>query len=200
MNRKIGMISSSITLISVLLFAVFMILNMSSAAYTVCILLACGYIVVASTYAAYTHKEAEAVKYAGMAFAVIYGVFVMLVYYAQITTLIQNNLTDQATQLIDYKKFGLFFSYNLFGYAMLSISTFFIGLTIIPKNKTDKVLKVLLLLHGIFSVVCIIPVLGIFEAEMSGGDLIGTLVLVVWCLYFTPVCYLSYQHFKQKSN
>lgn len=200
MNRKIGMVSSCITLISVILFALFMLLDMSYGAYTICILLSCGYIVMASTYAVYAGKGVEAAKYAGIAFAVIYGIFVMLVYYAQITTLVQNDLTEQAAQLLDYKKFGLFFSYDLFGYGMLAVSTFFIGFTIIPDSKADKILKTLLLVHGIFSVVCLIPVLGIFDAGMSGGDLIGIAVLEVWCLYFIPICFLSYQHFKRKSN
>lgn len=200
MNRKIGMISSCITLISVILFAIFMLLGMSSAAYAICILLSCGYILMASTYAVYAGKGAEAAKYAGIAFAVIYGVFVMLVYYAQVTTLIQSNLTEQAAQLLDYNKFGLFFSYDLFGYGMLAVSTFFIGLTIIPESKADKILKVLLLVHGMFSIVCIIPVLGVFKAGMAGGDLIGIAVLEVWCLYFIPICFLSYQYFKRKSN
>ena len=200
MNRRIGMISSCITLISVILFAVFMLFDMSSAAYAICILLSFGYLVMVSTFAAYAGKGVEAAKYAGFAFAVIYGVFVMLVYYAQITTLVQSNLTEQAAQLLDYKKFGLFFNYDLFGYGMLSISSFFIGLTIFPENKEDKILKALLLVHGIFSIVCFIPVLGIFNAEMAGGDLIGIAVLEVWCLYFIPVCFLSYCYFKRKSN
>lgn len=200
MNRKIGMISSCITLISVILFAIFMLFYMSSAAYAICILLSWGYIVMVSAYAVYAGKGVEAAKYAGIAFAIIYGVFVMLVYYAQITTLIQSDLTEQAAQLLDYNKFGLFFYYDLFGYGMLAVSTFFIGLTIIPESKEDKILKVLLLVHGMFSIVCIIPVLGIFHAGMAGGDLIGIAVLEVWCLYFIPVCFLSYRYFKRKSS
>lgn len=200
MNRRIGMISSCITLISAILFAIFMLFDMSTAAYAICILLSCGYIVMVSAFAAYSGKEVEAAKYSGIAFAAIYGVFVMLVYYAQITTLVQSVLTEEATKLLDYQKFGLFFNYDLFGYGMLSVSTFFIGVTIFPENKEDKILKVLLLVHGMFSIASLIPVLGIFNAEMAGGDLIGITVLEVWCLYFIPVCFLSYRYFKRKSN
>ena len=200
MNRRIGIISSCITLISVILFAIFMLFNMSSAAYAICILLACGYIVMVSTFGTYARREVETAKNSAIAFAVIYGVFVMVVYYAQITTLTQNDLSEQAAQIIDYQKFGLFFNYDLFGYGMLSVSTFFIGLTINPENKEDKILKVLLLVHGIFSFVVFIPMLGIFNTGMSGGDIIGILVLEVWCIYFIPICFLSYRHFKRKIN
>lgn len=196
MNRKIGMVSSCLTLISVILFALFMLLDMSSSAYAICIILSCSYIVMVSAYAAYTRKGAESAKYAGIAFSIIYAVFVMIVYYAQITTVRQTNLTEQAAYLLDYKKFGLLFSYDLFGYGMLAISTFFIGLTISPTNKKVKALRYLLLFHGIFCIVCIIPVLNLFSPGMAGGDIIGIAVLEVWCLYFAPICYLSYQYFK----
>lgn len=121
----------------------------------------------------------------------------MLVYYAQITTLIQTELTQQAADLLDYKKFGLFFSYDLYGYGMLAISTFFVGLTIKAHDKWSKLLKKLLLIHGIFAVVCFIPILGVFDTAMVGGEWIGIAVLEVWCLYFAPICFLSFHHFKQ---
>lgn len=200
MNRRIGMISSGVTLFCVALFALFMLIGMSFAAYAICIVLACGYVIMTSSFAAYSGKDTEAAKYAGLAFAVIYAVFVILVYFAQITTVAQNDLSMELTQLLDYQKFGLFFNYNLLGYGMLSISTFFIGLTISPEGREDKVLRTLLLIHGVFTVVIFIPLLGIFNADMVGGNIIGIAVLEIWCLYFIPICFLSYRHFKRKIN
>lgn len=200
MNRRIGMISSGVTLFCVALFALFMLIGMSFAAYAICIVLACGYVLMTSSFAAYSGKDTEAAKYAGLAFAVIYAVFVILVYFAQITTVAQNDLSMELTQLLDYQKFGLFFNYNLLGYGMLSISTFFIGLTISPEGREDKVLRTLLLIHGVFTVVIFIPLLGIFNADMVGGNIIGIAVLEIWCLYFIPICFLSYRHFKRKIN
>lgn len=66
--------------------------------------------------------------------------------------------------------------------------------------RRTKYKKTLLLVHGMFSVVCLIPVLGVFNNGMAGGHLIGIAVLEAWCLYFIPVCFLSYRHFQQKSN
>lgn len=200
MNDKMGMISSGITLVSVILFALFMLIGMSSAAYAICILLACGYVVMAASFSTYAGKEVEAAKLAGMAFAAIYAVFVILVYYAQITTLRQSDLSDELAHLIDYQKFGLFFNYNLLGYGMLSVSTFFVGLTIDPHHKAERLLRILLLLHGIFTIVIVIPVLGLFEVGMAGGEVIGIGVLVLWCVYFAPVCYLSFRYFKRRRD
>lgn len=196
MDRKIGIAASGVVCVSVVLFAAFMLLGFSSAAYTVCIFLACGYIAMACAYGGYAAKEAQSAKYLGMGFAILYAVFVLLVYYAQVTTVRQYLLSEQAQYLLDYEKFGLFFGYDLFGYGMLAISTFFIGLTITPKKRETKLLKTLLLVHGVFCVVCFIPALGIFSPDLQGGEIIGIAVLEAWCLYFLPISILSYRHFK----
>lgn len=138
MNRKIGMVSSCITLISVILFAIFMLFNMSFAAYAICILLSGGYLVMVSAYAVYARQKVEAAKYAGIAFAVIYAVFVMLVYYAQITTLVQSNLTEQAAQLLDYRKFGLFFLMIFLDMGCLPFPRSLLDLQSCPKVKRAK--------------------------------------------------------------
>jgi predicted Na+-dependent transporter len=108
-------------------------------------------------------------------------------------------LNQQARQIIDYQKFGLFFSYDLLGYGLMALSTFFAGLTIELKTKYDKWLKWLLIIHGVFFISCfIMPMLGLFSTEMQGADWIGRTVLLFWCVYFAPVGILSLLHFKNK--
>jgi hypothetical protein len=34
--------------------------------------------------------------------------------------------------------------------------------------------------------------------DMSGGEWIGTVILVFWCIYFAPISILSFLHFKNK--
>ena len=64
-------------------------------------------------------------------------------------------LNEQATQIIDYQKIGLFFSYDLLGYGFMALSTFFAGLTMKAK-KPDKWLKCLLMIHGVFFIACLV--------------------------------------------
>lgn len=45
---------------------------------------------------------------------------------------------------------GLFFSLDLLGYALMSLATFFAGLTVEPKDKPSKWLRALLMIHGVF--------------------------------------------------
>lgn len=128
----------------------------------------------------------------------MYAVLIMLVYFAQLTTVRLSQLSQQASQILDYKNFGLFFSYDLLGYAFMALATFFIAFSIRATTKPDKWLKALLMIHGIFAVSCVImPILGLFKADMANGKLFGVLVLEFWCAYFTPICILSYLHFKK---
>ena len=99
----------------------------------------------------------------------------------------------------NYSKFGLIFNYDLLGYGVMALSTFFTGLSMKPKNKTDKWLRALMLIHGVFYFSCtFMPMTGMFAKMSSGGDGIGgRLALVAWCVYFLPIGILSFIHFKK---
>ena len=89
------------------------------------------------------------------------------------------------------------FNLDLLGYAIMALSTFFIGLTIKVKNKKDKALKYLLLIHGIFFISCLImPMTGVFANSAGSSSMGGVIALEVWYFYFLPIGILSYLHFK----
>lgn len=93
---------------------------------------------------------------------------------------------------------NLFFSFDLLGYALMSLATFFAGLTVCPRSRTDRWLRALLLIHGVFFISCLlIPMPGVFRADSPAW--IGTAVLEFWCAYFCPVAVLSRRYF-QKIN
>ena len=60
--------------------------------------------------------------YVGMTFAGIYAVFVLLVYFAQTTSVRFEELDGVALRILDYSQGGLFFSYDLLGYGMMAVS------------------------------------------------------------------------------
>ena len=125
--------------------------------------------------------------------------FIMLVYFAQLTTVKNELLNEQAANLLVFGKFGLIFNYDLLGYGVMALSTFFTGLSMKPKNKTDKWPRALMLIHGVFYFSCtFMPMTGMFAKMSSGGDGVGgRLALVVWCVYFLPIGILSFIHFKK---
>ena len=198
MNKKLGMYSSLVTLASVLVFFVCMVIGADAGSFLSSMFIAWGFVPLICAYAAYAKKKYTAAAYTAMGFAAIYGMLIAVVYFTQLTTVRMSALTDQAATLLDYFSFNLFFSYDLLGYAFMSLSTFFIALTIDAKTKPDKWLKSLMMIHGIFAIGCVAaPMLGIFKPNPE-SDLIGTLILGFWCFYFTPVCILSYRYFKRQ--
>lgn len=202
MNRKIGMWSSIINLVAVVLFALFMLVGFSLGSYFICMFIALSFVPMVSCFNYYSTKDKKVAAQSALIFAGMYAVFILIVYFAQITSVVNDNLNETVLQILDYQKFGLFFNYDLLGYGLMAISTFFIGLTIDTTVKAGKWLKNLLLIHGVFAICCfLIPMLGLFQSNASNSEWIGILVLIIWCLYFIPISALSYSYFKNiKSN
>ncbi|MGL1892965.1 MAG: hypothetical protein OCD02_15130 [Spirochaetaceae bacterium] len=199
MNRKIGIYSSIINALSVTAFLFFLIIGNDFGSYLVCMFIAFSFIPMMCTYSFYSSPDKKVAGYIAMVFSSVYAVLILLVYFAQVTAVSLDGLNEQATQIIDYSKYGLFFSYDLLGYGIMALSTFFVGLTIDVKSKRDKWLKWLLIIHGIFFISCfIMPMLGLFSPNMEGSDWVGVAVLGFWCVYFIPIGVLSALYFKQK--
>ena len=197
MNQLIPKIGAAIVTITVFLFAVFLIVDFPFGYYLVCMFLPIGYIIMA---AGFHHESSEGQRVSaniGMVFSAIYAVLIFLVYFAQTTTVRLENLNEQAAKLLDYGQGGLLFNYDLLGYGMMALSTFFIGLSIKAESKPDKWLKYLMIIHGVFFISCfIMPMTGAFT-NMGTGDngSGGTIALLFWCAYFLPIGILSYRHF-----
>ena len=202
MNKAIASIGAMIVSISVLLFAVCMLIQFNFGSYFVCMLLPIGYIMMTAGFCDESDEKHRVAANVGMAFAVIYAVMILLVYFAQTTAVRLGSLDEQAVKILDYSRGGLFFSYDLLGYGMMALSTFFVGLTIDAKNKADKWLKYLMIIHGIFFFGCfILPMTGVFSSMSNGENSIGGVVaLEFWCAYFIPVGVLSMIHFSKESK
>ncbi|HBH94352.1 MAG TPA: hypothetical protein DDX91_01265 [Ruminococcaceae bacterium] len=136
----------------------------------------------------------------GLILAAVYATLIMLVYFTQLTTVNNEQLNEQAINLLDFSKFGLIFNYDLLGYGVMALSTFFTGLSMKPKNKTDKWLRALMIIHGVFYFSCtFMPITGMFAKMSSDGEGIGgRFALVAWCVYFLPVGILSFLHFRKR--
>ena len=186
-----------VNLLAVVLFAISMLIGNNFSSYLSSMFIAFSFVVMISAYAYFSNDEHKLAGVISLTFAVIYAVIICLVYFAQLTTIHKGGLTQQASDLLDFQKFGLYFNYDMLGYAMMALSTFFAGLTVGTKSKADKCLKTLLMIHGIFFISCFIaPMLGIFTAD--GDPWIGVALLEFWCLYFIPVSVLSFFNFKRR--
>ena len=199
MNRTIPQIGATVVTITVFLFAICLIANLPFGSYLVCMFLSLGYIMMAVGFQYESCEERKVSANVGVAFAVIYVVMILLVYYAQTTSVRLGGLNEQAIRILDFQRGGLLFNYDLLGYGMMALSTFFIGLSIEPDSKVDKWLKYLMILHGVFFIGCfIMPMTGIFTSMENGeAGNGGTIALLGWCVYFLPVGILACKHFQK---
>lgn len=201
MNSTVAKMGSGFTAVSVIAFALCMLFRFDFGYYLAGMFIAFGFVVMIAGFHAESAKEHQAAANTALIFAGVYAVLVLLVYYAQTTAVRLDPLGEGALSIIDFKRFGLFFSYDQLGYAVMSLATFFIGLTIDAKSLADKWLKGLLLVHGVFFIVSfVVPMLGLFRPDAPGSAWVGTLILEAWCIYFLPVCILSYLHFDKRRD
>ena len=201
LNKLIPKIGSAIVTASVFLFSFCMIVDYPFGSYLVCMFLPIGYIMMTAGFQNECCDERRVSANIGLVFSAIYAVLIFLVYFAQTTSVRQETLTEQAIRLLDYQRGGLLFNYDLLGYGMMALSTFFVGLSIKANSNADKWLKYLLMIHGIFFIGCFfMPMTGVFtsmaNSESGKG---GTIALLIWCIYFLPIGVLAYKHFTNKT-
>ena len=201
MNKLIPKIGAVIVAVTVLLFAVCMIVKSHFGSYFVCMFLPIGYIMMAAGFQHECCEERRVSANIGLVFSAIYAVLIFLVYFAQTTSVRLEDLNEQAIRILNYQRGGLLFNYDLLGYGMMALSTFFIGLSIKADSSSDKWLKCLMMIHGIFFIGCfVMPMTGVFTSMATGepGNG-GTIALVAWCAYFLPIGILAYRHFGKKN-
>ena len=198
MNQLLSKIGAAVVTVTVFLFAVFIICDFSFGSYVVCMFLPIGYIMMC---AGFHHKKKKKTKVAatiGLILSAVYAVLILLVYYAQTTTVRLEDLSSQASRMLNYAQGGLLFNYDLLGYGIMALSTFFTGLSLQPENKPDLWLKRLMMIHGVFFLSCFfMPMTGMFTHMAEGGSgKGGSLALLIWCIYFMPIGILAFRHFK----
>lgn len=200
LNNTIAKIGSGIVTVTVFLFALFLIINYSMGSYFVCLILPLGFIMMTAGLHNECENDRKVAANIGLVLAAVYCTFIMLVYFTQLTTVNNEQLTEQAANLLEMGKCGLIFNFDLLGYGVMALSTFFTGLAMKPRNKVDKWLRALMMIHGLFYFSCtFMPMTGMFSKMSSDvNGLGGRLALVAWCVYFLPIGILSFLHFRKK--
>lgn len=199
MNKKIGAAGALVDLLAVLGFAVCMLLGFNSGSYFCSMFIAFGSVIMMCGFLHFASPERKTAGYVAAAFAAVYAAIILTVYFTQLTTVRLAALTEQTRELLDFQQMGMFFSLDLLGYALMSLATFFAGLTVEPKDKPSKWLRVLLMIHGAFFISCLpMPMLGVFQADSPTW--IGVAVLEFWCAYFCPIAALAFHYFRGRTE
>ncbi len=199
MNRSLGIVASIVVAAATASFAISMLVDNAPLSWGTSLILSWGYVVLAGSLTAESTESRKAAAYSGLAFAVMYACFVGVVYFVQLTTVQQNGASADIMKQLSYAEHGsLMFNLDLFGYGMMAASTFFIGLSLVATSTPDRVLRALLILHGVFAPACVLlPIFNVFGSmQGDSGDFIGVAVLLLWCVYFFPVAVLAFVHFR----
>ena len=197
MNDLISKTGAAIVSVTVLLFALFIILHFNFGSYLVCMFLPIGFVMTAAGFQNECSEDRKVAANIGLTLSAVYAVLILLVYYSQTTTVRLEELNEHTIKVLDYQRGGLMFNYDLLGYGIMALSTFFTGLSIEAKDKEDKWLKYLMMIHGIFFLSCFfMPMTGMFTS-MSKGEhgSGGGIALLIWCIYFIPIGVLAFRHF-----
>lgn len=198
MNRQLSRIGAAVVAATVFLFALCLVVDFLFGAYLVCMFLPIGFIMMTAGFQHESREDRRVAANIGLALAAVYAVLILLVYYAQTTSVRLEELSDQAARVLDYRHGGLLFNYDLLGYGIMALSTFFTGLSMDANTRADKWLKALMMIHGVFFVSCFfMPLTGMFVGMSGGGGNGGTWALLVWCAYFFPIGVLAYRHFRR---
>ena len=198
MNRLTAKIGAGLVALTVALFAVFLIVNFPFGYFFVCMILPIGFIMMTAGFQHECDEDRKVPANIGLILSAVYTVLILLVYFSQTTAVNLEEMNDQASRILDYSRGGLMFDYDLLGYGMMALSTFFTGLAFRAKDKPDKWLKWLLIIHGAFFPGCfIMPMTGMFLNLSEGGNG-GSVALLFWCAYFIPVGVLTFRHFGKK--
>ena len=197
LNRIVPRIGAAVVTVTVFMFAVCLIINFTFGSYIVCMFLPIGYIMMAAGFHHESADDRKAVSLIGMVFSAVYAVLIFLVYFAQTTSVQLGRLSEDALGILDFRRGGLLFNYDLLGYGMMALSTFFIGWSFQAGSKEEKWLKYLMMIHGIFFIGCfIMPMTGMITGMSSGKTSnSGVIALVCWCAYFLPIGVMAYRHF-----
>ena len=199
MNNKIGAAGALVDLLAVLGFAVSMLLGLNYVSYFCSMFIAFGFVIMMCGFLHFAAPERKTAGYVAAAFSAVYAAIILIVYFTQLTTVRLATLTEQTRELLDFQQMGMFFSLDLLGYALMSLATFFAGLTVEPKDKPSKWLRALLMIHGVFFISCLLmPMLGVFQADSPAW--IGVAVLEFWCAYFCPIAALSLHYFRGQTE
>jgi len=201
MDKRIGQIGAGVVTLCVAGFALGMLVNQVIVCYLTSIGIAWSLVLMNAAFLRFSRADAKTAAVCAVAFGVMYAFCNTMVYFIQVSTVRNTELTGIALHLLDYRQFGMMFDLDLLGYCLMAVSTLFAGLTIVVRDKADRWLKVLLLLHGVFAISCfLLPMLGVFNTDLQGASWIGTAIMEFWCIYFLPIGILSFRYFAKAQD
>ena len=199
-SAHLGMYAGLLAGLLTILFGVFVVLNNQMVYFTTVLFLATMVVIMLISLKTFINPQKKVLAECAVAFGVMYALLVSLVYYTQIAVVLKGTLTSDLLLIVSDFPGTVFFFLDMLGYCLLCLSTLFIVFAI---GGDNKILRVFLLIHSsLFIPTFLLPFLPITfsVSSTSHGDISGSLILVLWCIVFAPVCLLLARYFAQHRN
>ena len=203
-----GMLSSLLAFFSALIYAVSLLLSMvfynitigNTGMFFSGIVIALSFIFMVYSYLVFSNDENKPYIIFSLILSIVYFIYILFGYSIQFSGLFFLGNTEKKFMLSNYYNFESFLNFNIFGYLLLSLSSFFIGLSIETNSKKDNILKLMMLNHTIFGIFFILSLFKmIFNYVSDYYFLTGLVIKIKWCIYFSLICILSFGYFRKTS-
>ena len=202
-NHKTGFWASVGAATFTFIFGISMFFDTEMFSYLISIFISFSFIMLASAFESISDNKVKVFANTGLSFAIVYAVYINMVYFSQLTVVRLMAESSDVINALKYQPGSWMFMIDLIGYGFLALSTFFLGLTLKPERRSDKWLKVLLMVHGIFAITSfILPAIdmaGMSESPSGAMDF-GILALLFWCVIFIPIMALSASFFRYQKT
>lgn len=133
----------------------------------------------------------------GIVFGAIYAAYAMLNYYMQLTVARVNDLGLEPgiLAILVFKPGSAMFAQDMLGYAFLCLAT----LVSAPAFKGDRLEKAIRLAFSIHGAMFVIPLIfPLLSFSGGGGDDVGALANLFWCVVFLPITMLLFAYFRRE--
>jgi hypothetical protein len=198
--KKLGVCSSIFSAFFTFFFGLFVLFNNQVIYFTLVLLLSLSVILMVIAMEAFISQGKKVFANCAIAFSIMYAVLVDIVYYTQISVVRMGTLSNEQLTIVSDFPGTVFFYLDMLGYCFLCMATLFIAFSV---NRSYRLLRVFLFIHSSLVIpTFLLPFLPFtFNTNKTSGNLSGALILILWCMIFTPVCLLMTKYFlKQKNN
>ena len=198
-SKNLGIFSSLIAALLTAIFGFFVVLDVKLIYFTSVLFLSISVVIMIISMKAFIPQEKEVFINCAVAFAIMYALFVSMVYYTQISVVLKGILSNELLKIVSDSPGTVFFYIDMFGYCFLCLATLFMAFAINPR---DILFRIILLIHSaLFIPTFLLPFLPItFSSSETSGNANGNLVLIGWCVIFVPVCLLLTRYFFKQTT
>lgn len=135
----------------------------------------------------------------GATFSAIYAVMVTITYYLQLAVVRSGDgpLSGEALRLLEFSPGSVLFAVDMLGYGFMTLATF-ASAPVFVGSGLNRWLRVWFVAHGLMVVPTLLAPLTMGGGAGGGSDVIGSLVLIGWSVFFLPLAGMVVVYFRRQ--